>query len=190
MYERSRLHPPFTALVWRFPQRCVLDGPSIEPDLAAVGASHTRLPSPSAFPASCIRMHLLYGESIPLGSLACCTFYYTDEASRLLTDTTKKIDTQRFQVAAEWHAVMGTSVPGLPVRDCAKSCHSSVPRSAKVSIIDVTEKTIFENFVFGSKTGNTLPPIQMSLCTHNPTAHRPAISRFPNNFFDFAEIQK
>ena len=26
--------------------------------------------------------------------VACCTFYYTDEASRLLTDTTKKIDTQ------------------------------------------------------------------------------------------------
>jgi len=24
-------HPPFTALVWRFPHRCVLDGPSIEP---------------------------------------------------------------------------------------------------------------------------------------------------------------
>jgi len=36
LYERSRLHPPFTALVWRFPHRCVLDGPSIEPGLAAL----------------------------------------------------------------------------------------------------------------------------------------------------------
>ena len=41
-------------------------------------------------------MHFLHGGSIPLGSLACCTFYYADETSRLLTDTTKKIDTQRF----------------------------------------------------------------------------------------------
>ena len=68
-------------------------------------------------------------------------FYYTDEASRLLTDTTQKIDTQRFQVAA----VMGTSVPGLPVRDCTESCKSSVPRFAKVSTVDVMNKTIFEH---------------------------------------------
>ena len=69
------------------------------------------------------------------------TFYYTDEASRLFTDTTQKIDTQRFQVAA----VMGTSVPGLPVRDCAESCKSSVPRCAKMSTVDVMNKTIFEH---------------------------------------------
>ena len=75
-------------------------------------------------------------------SLAYCTFYYTDEASRLLTDTTKKIDTQRFQAAA----VMSMSVPGLPIRDCAERCNSSVPRCAKVSTIEVMKKTIFERF--------------------------------------------
>jgi len=52
----------------------------------------------------------------------------------------KKIDTQQFQVAA----VMGTSVLGLPIRDCEGSCNSSVPRCAKVSTIDVMKKTIFE----------------------------------------------
>jgi len=90
-----------------------------------------------------IRTHFSHGQgSIPLGSLACCTFYYTDEASRLLTDTTKKIDTQRFQAAA----VMSMSVPGLPIRDCAERCNSSVPRCAKVSTIEVMKKTIFERF--------------------------------------------
>jgi len=93
-----------------------------------------------AFPASC-RTLFSHGQgSIPLGSLACCTFYYTDEASRLLTDTTKKIDTQWFQVAV----LMCTSVLGLPVRDCEESCNSSVPKCAKVSTTKVMRKTIFE----------------------------------------------
>ena len=40
---------------------------------------------------------------------------------------------------------MGTSVPGLPIRDCAESCNSSVPRCVKVYTIDVMmQKTIFE----------------------------------------------
>ena len=104
---------------------------------------HTLNTPPSFVCLPCfIQMHFSHAGSIPLGSLACCTFYYTDEVSRLLTDTTKKIDTQRFQVAA----VMGTSVPRLPIRDCAESCNSSVPRFAKVSTIDVMKKTIFEHF--------------------------------------------
>jgi len=190
LYERSRFHPPFTALVWRFPRRCVLDGPSIEPGLAPVVASHARLPSPSVFPTSFIRMHLLHGGSIPLGSLACCTFYYADETSRLLTDTTKKIDTQRFQVAAEWHAVMGTSVPGLPVRDCAKSCHRSVPRSAKVSTIDVKEKTIFEHLylVQGMTTLYLRFKCPYELTTPPRTDQR--FLDFRTIFFNFTEIQK
>ena len=117
MYERSRLHPPFTVLVWRFPHRCVLYGPSIEPGLAAVATSHARHPSSFVCLPCFIRTHFSHGQgSIPRGSLACCTFYYTDEASRLLsvlTDTTQKIDTQRFQVAA----VMGTSVPRVTPPD-------------------------------------------------------------------------
>ena len=95
---------------------------------------HTLNTPPSIVCLPCfIQMHFSHAGSIPLGSLACCTFYYTDEVSRLLTDTTKKIDTQRFQVAA----VMGTSVPRLPIRDCAESCKTSVPRCAKVNTIDV-----------------------------------------------------
>jgi len=38
LYERSRLHPPFTSLVWRFVHQCVLDGLSIEPGLATVAS--------------------------------------------------------------------------------------------------------------------------------------------------------
>ena len=51
---------------------------------------HTLDTPPSVVCLPCfIRMHFSHGQgSIPLGSLACCTVYYTDEASRLLTDTT------------------------------------------------------------------------------------------------------
>ena len=38
--------------------------------------------------------------------------------------------------------------PGLPIRDCVKSCVSAVPRCAKVSTIDVTAKTFFARVCF------------------------------------------
>ena len=50
LYERSRSHPPFTALVWRFPRQCVLGGLSIEPGLAAVAASNARHPHRDPLP--------------------------------------------------------------------------------------------------------------------------------------------
>ena len=106
------------------------------------------------------------------GSLACCTFYYTDTASRLLTDTTKKIDTQ-LQVAA----LMGTSVPGLPIRDCAKSCNSSVPKRAKVSTIDMMRKRIFERFWWVQGLGTLDLRVKCPyLCTHY--LHRSLTSDF------------
>ena len=98
MYERSRFHPPFTALVWRFPHRCVLDGPSIEPGLAVVSSSHPPRPSLLCLP-SLLHPNALFAWGVDTPGVA-RTFYYTDEASRLLTDTTHKLDTQRFQVAA------------------------------------------------------------------------------------------
>jgi len=98
------------------------------------------LPSPPACLPSLLHPNALFAWGVDTPGVA-RTFYYTDEASRLFTDTTQKIDTQRFQVAA----VMGTSVPGLPVRDCAESCKSSVPRCAKMSTVDVMNKTIFEH---------------------------------------------
>ena len=125
-------------------------------------------PSFACLPYFC-RTHFSHGQgSIPLGSLACCTFYYTDEASRLLTDTTHKIDTQRFQVAA----VMGTSVPGLPVRDCAESCNSSVPRCAKVSTTDVMDKTIFERLYLVQGLGTLYLRVKCPyVLTPPPTTH-------------------
>ena len=190
MYERSRFHPPFTALVWRFSHRCVLNGPSIEPGLVAVAASHARLPSPFVFPTSFIRMHFLHGGSIPLGSLAYCTFHYTDEASRLLTDTTKKTDTQRFQVAAEWHATMGTSVPGLPIRDCAESCNSSVPRCVKVSTIDVMKKTIFEHLYLVQGLATLYLRVKCPYVLTPPPLTDQRFLDFRAIFFNFTEIQK
>ena len=71
------------------------------------------------------------------------------------------------------------------MRDCAGSCNSSVPRFVKVSTIRRDEEYNLWAFVFGSRTGNTLSPSKMSLCTHTPTARWPAISRFPCNFFQF-----
>ena len=77
---------------------------------------------------------------------------------------------------------MGTSVPGLPIRDCAESCNSWVCQREHNRR---DEEDNLWAFVFESRTGNTLSPCQMSLCTHTPTAHWPAISRFPCNFFQF-----
>ena len=121
------------------------------------------------------RTHFSQGGSIPLGSLACCTFYYTDEASRLLTDTTKKKDAQRFQVAA----AMGTSVPGLPIRDCAERYKSSVPRFAKVSTIDVMKKTIFEHLYLVQGLGTLCLRVK---CPYVLTPPPLTDQRFPCNF--------
>jgi len=38
----------------------------------------------------------------------------------------------------------GTRVPGLPISNCAGSCNNLMPRGAKVSAIDVTQKVFFE----------------------------------------------
>jgi len=184
------LHPPFTVLVWRFPHRCVLYGPSIEPGLAAVATSHARHPSSFVCLPCFIRTHFSHGQgSIPRGSLACCTFYYTDEASRLLsvlTDTTQKIDTQRFQVAA----VMGTSVPGLPIRDCTESCNSSVPRCAKVSTIDVMNKTIFERLYLVQGLGTLYLRVKCPYVLTPPPLNDQRFLDFRAIFFNFTEIQK
>ena len=163
------MYPPFTALVWRFPHRCVLDGPSIEPGLAAVASSHSPHPSHLFLP-SLLHPNALFAWGVDTPGVA-RTFYYTDEASRLFTDTTQKIDTQRFQVAA----VMGTSVPGLPVRDCAESCKSSVPRCAKMSTVDVMNKTIFEHLYLVQGLGTLYLKSNVPMYSH---PHRSQTSDF------------
>ena len=136
LYEWSRLHPSFTDLcgashIDAFWMVCPLSR------ALQLWLLHTLDTPPSFVCLPCfIWMYFSHWVSIPLGSLACCTFYHTDKASCLLTDTTKKIDTQRFQVSA----VMGMSVLGLPIRDCAESCNSSVPRCAKVSTIHMMKR--------------------------------------------------
>jgi len=45
------MYPTFTALVWRFPHRCVFGGPSIQPVLAGVAAVHARHHSELCLPS-------------------------------------------------------------------------------------------------------------------------------------------
>ena len=80
------------------------------------------------------------------------------------------------------------SVWGYRVRNCVRISNNLVPRSIKVSTIDVTANKIF---TFGSRTGHiwALSPCPCSPTT--PTVHSPTISRFlckkfpewPLNFF-------
>ena len=67
---------------------------------------------------------------------------------------------------------------GLPVRDCAGSPNNPASKCPKLSATDVTAKTIFEHFVFGSRTAPICALYHHSLCIHTPTAHSAAISRF------------
>jgi len=170
--------------VWRFPHRCVLDCPSIEPGLAAVASSHPPLPSLLSL-RSLLHPNALFAWGVDTPGVA-RTFYYTDEASRLFTDTTQKIDTQRFQVAA----VMGTSVPGLPVRDCAESCKSSVPRCAKMSTVDVMNKTIFEHLYLVQGLGTLYLRVKCPYVLTPPPLTDQQFLDFRAIFFNFTEIQK
>ena len=74
-------------------------------------------------------------------------------------------------------------VPGLPIRDYAVSSNNLVQRRSKLSAIDVTAKTMFERLYLVPGRTPIYAPSQLSLCTHTPTTHSPAISRFPCNFF-------
>jgi len=179
LYERSRLHPPFTALVWRFPHRYVLDGPSIEPGLAAVAASHARHPSELCLP-SLLHPNALFTWGFDTPGVARLLYVLLHRRSFSSTHRYHtKIDTQRFQVAA----VMGMSVPGLPIRDCAESCNSSVPRCAKVSTIDVIKKTIFEHLFLVQGQGTLHLRVKCPYVLTPP----PLTNHI---FFNFTEIQK
>jgi len=187
LYERSRLHPPFTALVWRFPYRCVLYGPSIEPGLAAVAASHARHPSELCLPSLFHPNTLFAWTGVDTPWVARLLYVLLHRRSFSSTHRYhKKIDTQRFQVAA----VMGTSVPGLPVRDCAESCNSSVPRCAKVSTIDVMNKTIFERLYLVQGLGTLYLRVKCPYVLTPPPLNDQRFLDFRAIFFNFTEIQK
>jgi len=68
------------------------------------------------------------------------------------------------------------------IRDSVASSNNLVPRGTKVSAIAVTVKAIFERLYLVLGLTPIYAPSQLSLCTHTPTAHSPAISRFPWDF--------
>jgi len=77
-----------------------------------------------------------------------------------------------------------TWVPGLPIQDDAGGHNNCLPSRFKMSAILVTAKAMFER-LYDLVPG--LVPI-CALChhalgAHTPTAHAPAISQFPCNFF-------
>ena len=74
-------------------------------------------------------------------------------------------------------------LPGLPIRDCARSCNSSTPRCTKVSAIDMTAKTFFERLYLVLWLVLICALSQLSVCSHTPTVHATTISRFPCKFF-------
>jgi len=74
-------------------------------------------------------------------------------------------------------------VPGLPIKDCAESCNSSVQRCTSSNSIDVTAKTFFESFY--------LVP-GLSSFEHSDQVNCPCAPTFPpltlHLFLDFCAI--
>ena len=72
---------------------------------------------------------------------------------------------------------MVTSVQGQPIRDCAESCNSSVPRCAKINTIDVMarEKTIFERLYLVQGLGTLYLKSNVPMYSH---PHRSQTSDF------------
>ena len=74
-----------------------------------------------------------------------------------------------------------TRIPGLRIRECARSSNRCLPRCTKVSAIDVTVKTICERWYLvpvQGKFGQIWALSQLSVWSHPPTAYSPAISQF------------
>jgi hypothetical protein len=78
---------------------------------------------------------------------------------------------------------VGKRVPGLPIRNCARSSNNRGPRWLKLSAIDVTVKTVFERLYLVSGLAPIGALSQLSVCSHTPTAQSTTISRFLCNFF-------
>ena len=85
---------------------------------------------------------------------------------------------------------MGTSVPGLPTRDCAESCNSSVPRCAKVSTIDVMNKTIFERLYLVQGLGTLDLRVKCPYVLTTPLVTDQRFLDFRQIFFNFTENPK
>ena len=145
-----------------------------------VAASHSPRPSHLCLPS------LLHPNALFAWRVARLLYVLLHRRIFLSTHRYHKKDTQRFQVAA----VISTSVPGLPIRDCAESCNSSVPRCGKVSTIDVMEKTIFEHLYLVQGLGNIYLRVKCPyVLTHPPLTDQRFLD-FRATFFNFTEIQK
>ena len=186
LYERSRLHPPFTALVWRFPHRCVLDCPSIEPGLAAVASSHPPIPLPACLPSL---LHPNGERTFRMGGR------YPWGRSYVLLHRRSFSSIHRYHTKNRHATIPGCSrngyeCTGLPVRDCAESCKSSVPRCAKVSIVDVMNKTIFEHLYLVQGLGTLYLRVKYPYVLTPPPLTDQRFLDFRAIFFNFTEIQK
>ena len=69
-------------------------------------------------------------------------------------------------------------VPGLPIRDCAESCNSSVQMCTMINAIDVTKKVICKRLYLVSGRRTFVLSINCPCASTSPTAHFLANSRF------------
>jgi len=77
-----------------------------------------------------------------------------------------------------------TWVPGLPIRDDAGGHNNCLPtRRCKMSAMLVTAKAMFERLYLVPGLVPICALCHHALGAHTPTAHAPAISQFPCNFF-------
>jgi len=74
-------------------------------------------------------------------------------------------------------------VPGLPIRDCAESCDSSVQMCTTVNAIDVTENVFLERLYLVSGLGTFGPWVSCPYAPTTPTVYTPTISRYHCKFF-------
>jgi len=74
-------------------------------------------------------------------------------------------------------------VPGLPIRDCARSCNNRGHTHPQLSATVVTEKTFFERLYLVVGLRKIAPWVNCPYAPTTPTIHCTTISRFLCNFF-------
>jgi len=79
--------------------------------------------------------------------------------------------------------MVGTRVPGLPVRDCARGYNNCVHTRAQISSIDMIKKILFERLYLVPGMGTFGPWVNCPYAPTTPTIYTTIISRFLCNFF-------
>jgi len=78
---------------------------------------------------------------------------------------------------------VGKRVPGLPIRDCARSFNNRAQMCAQLNAIDVTAKTFFERLYLVLGLRKIAPLVNCSYASTTLIIHFTTISRFLCNFF-------